>query len=109
VVFGEEYSATYTSEVEFRPDGTGYIEFRGFSTTKSGEVGRYTGMGNGLLRPDGTQVWRGVACFSNPPGKYAGLNGIAVVWEVEVAQDGTNKKQRLGVEVKGLHVRENGR
>ena len=90
VVYGEEYSTTYTAEVGYRPDGTGYIEFRGFYTTKSGLMGKFTGMGNGIVRPDGTSTWRGSVCYSNPPGNHAKLNGIAVVWEVELDKDGND-------------------
>ncbi len=87
-VLGEEFTSTYTAQTEMRPDGTMYNEFRGFYTTKSGVMGRFTGMGNGVMRPDGSQVWRGAACFSNPPGKYAKFNGMAVVWETEVDKEG---------------------
>ncbi len=85
---GEESSATRTVEVELRPDGTGYGEFRGFFTTKSGAKGQFKGMGNGVSRPDGSMSWRGVVCHSNPPGKYARFNGIVHVWETEVDKEG---------------------
>jgi hypothetical protein len=84
----EEFQGTWTSETEIRPDRTAYHVLHGFFTTKSGEMGRYTGMGNGTLGPDGTSVWRGFMCFTNPPGKYAKLNGIAAIWEVEADKEG---------------------
>jgi len=85
---GEEFSDTYTSTSETRPDGTIFIEFFGTFTTKSGLPGRYTGMGNGTTRNDGVRLGRGATCYSNPPGKYERLNGMAVVWETEVGKDG---------------------
>jgi len=85
---GEEISATWTVEGEFRPDGTGHNEFRGFYTSKSGAMGQYVGMGNGITKPDGSMIYRGVVCYSNPPGKFAKLNGIAVIWEVEMDKEG---------------------
>ncbi len=88
MLLGEETSATRTIEAEIRPDGTGYGEFRGFFTTKSGAMGQFKGMGNGVVRPDGSSTWRGVVCYSNPPGKFARFNGIALVWESEVDKEG---------------------
>jgi hypothetical protein len=85
---GDEFSTTWTSEAEVRPDGTGYTEFHGFYTTKKGGMGRYTGMGNGVMAPDGSQIWRGVVCYSNPPGMYSRFNGIAVVWELQADKEG---------------------
>jgi len=49
----EELSATWTSEGESRPDGTGHTEFHGFFTIKSGAMGQYSGNGNGINKPDG--------------------------------------------------------
>jgi hypothetical protein len=88
LVEGEEFSATWTGETEIRPDGTGHVEFHGFYSTKSGAVGRYTGIGNGIHGSDGSASYRGTACYSSPPGKYARLNGIAVVFETEHDRDG---------------------
>jgi len=88
MVLGEEFSATWTGEGEVRPDGTTHTEFHGFFTTKSGAMGQYSGMGNGIMRPDGSQTNRGVLCHSNASGKYARFNGIAIVYEVESDKDG---------------------
>jgi hypothetical protein len=85
---GEEFSCTYTMVMEIRPDGTGFMEFHGFYTTKGGVMGKYKGMGNGMSREDGTSIMRGSVCFFSPPGKYARLNGIAVVWEAETDKEG---------------------
>ena len=88
MVLGEEFSATWTNESERRPDGTGYTEFRGFFSTKSGAMGQYLGNGNGINKPDGSSIYRGAVCFSCPPGKYARFNGMAVVYEAETDKEG---------------------
>jgi hypothetical protein len=87
-VLGEEFSATWTSESVFKPDGTTHTEFLGYFTTKSGAMGQYSGMGNGMMRPDGSQTNRGVLCHLNAPGKYARFNGTAIVYEVEADKEG---------------------
>lgn len=87
-LLGEEFSTIWTNEAEVRPDGTVYIEFRGFTTTKGGATGPYKGSGNGIMRHDGSGSYRGVLCSSNPPGKYAKFNGIALVFEAEADKDG---------------------
>ena len=84
---GEEFSAMWTNENEMRPDGTMSIEAWGFFNAKDGTSGRYKIIGNGVMRPDGTGVGRGVVCYHCPPGKFAYLNGISVVWENEWDKD----------------------
>jgi hypothetical protein len=86
--YGEEFSSTWTSENEMRPDGTAHSEELGIFTTISGERGRYSGMCNGICNPDGTQSYKGAVCFSNPPGKYTRLNGIAGIYEMEFDNNG---------------------
>jgi hypothetical protein len=85
---GEEFSSTFTWETEFRPDGSGYGEIRGFFNTKNGVMGRYKGNGNGYVKPDGGQVHNGALCYSNPPGKFGELNKMAVVYEVNIDGEG---------------------
>jgi hypothetical protein len=87
---GEEFTTTYTCETGLRPDGTGWVEWWGFFNTKGGSGGRYTGNGNGVFKSEGGSVWRGDMCFSNPPGKYARLNGIAVIFENEFDKEGNH-------------------
>jgi len=82
-ILDEQLSATWTSEDDIRPDGTMGIEAHGFFNTSGGGMGRYSVIGNGMLKPDGSGVARGAVCYQCPPGKYAFLNGIAVVWEIE--------------------------
>lgn len=88
LVYGEETLATWTSESEPRPDGTSFMEFWGSFVTKGGNMGKYAGTGNFINHPDGSSVGRGCVCYSNPPGKFAKLNGIAVVWEFQMDKDG---------------------
>jgi len=85
---GEQFSSTATWESQFRPDGSGYGEIRGVFTTQSGARGSYKGNGNGHPLPDGSQVHLGALCYSNPPGKFAELNKIAVVYEGNVDKEG---------------------
>lgn len=87
-MLGEKFSATWSGEGDVRPDGTGYFEFWGFFMTESGAMGKYKGNGNGIHRPDGSMTYRGAVCYANPPGKFAKLNGTAVVYEIEVDKDG---------------------
>jgi hypothetical protein len=95
---GEEFSSTWTSELEERPDKIVHNEFHGFFVTKSGEMGRYTGMGNGFLGPDGIK-FRGTVCYDNPPGRFDWLNGTAIEWEIEIDQEGNiNNKGWEGME-----------
>ncbi len=84
VLFGEEFSATYELQVEHRPDGTGFVELHGSMIMDSGVTIDYSGIGNGRRRQDGTMIYNGAACHICPPGKFGMLNGIAVVWEMEV-------------------------
>ncbi len=85
--FGEEFTATFKTEGGIRPDGTGYVELNG-SYTMDGALIQYSGIGNGIRKPDGTWAFRGTTCYNCPPGKYARLNGIAVLWEVDVDDAG---------------------
>lgn len=85
---GEEFTCMYTANARKRPDGTIHVDFSGFFTTPSGGMGELTGMGNGVVHPDGSMTLMGVLCHNNPPGRYARYNGITVVWENETDKDG---------------------
>ncbi len=87
-ILDEECSVDWIGMAEHRPDGTGFVQFHGIFSTTSGVELEYTGIGNGVRKPDKHMVYRGAVCFSTPPGKFAHLNGIAVVWEVEVDEAG---------------------
>lgn len=88
MILGEEFSSTFSYYSEMRPDGTGYGGVRCFYRTKSGSMGRFIGNGNSINNPDGSSIIRGALCYSNPPGKYAKLNGIAVAYEFNADKDG---------------------
>jgi hypothetical protein len=80
---GEELQTTWTGEIETRHDGTQYVEAWGFFITSGGNRGTYKVIGNGIMNPDGSGNSRGVVCYNCPPGKFAYLNGIAVMYEIE--------------------------
>jgi hypothetical protein len=84
---GDDFSSTFTYEMEIKPDGTSYGEIRGFYSTKVGVMGRFKGNGNAILGPGGSGKHRGALCYFNPPGKYAYMNGIACVYEYDVDED----------------------
>jgi hypothetical protein len=85
---GEEFTATFSYTSEFRMDGTGYGAVRGYFGTNGGSVGRFVGNGNAINKLDGSSIIRGALCYSNPPGKFAKLNGIAVAYEFEADKEG---------------------
>ncbi len=87
-IYDERFSANWTGEGQSRKDRTLLIEFQGVITTKSGVTIPYTGIGSGINRDDGSTSYTGGACFSSPPGKFAKLNGISVVYKVEVDDAG---------------------
>jgi len=45
------------------------------------------------MKPDGSGIARGAVCYQCPPGKYAYLNGIAVVLEIEFEKEYNNLKK----------------
>ncbi len=85
----EEFSATYSLEAEYRSDGTGTGELNGSFTTKCGVKIAFTGIGNSVRGSDGSVMVRGASCFSCPPGRFAYLNGISVLWEADVDAGGS--------------------
>jgi hypothetical protein len=87
MILGEEFSSTWTSELVERPDQTIHNEFHGFFVTRSGDMGRYTGTGDGTTGPNGIK-FRGTVCYANPPGRLDWLNKTAIEWEVEIDQEG---------------------
>ncbi len=87
-LLGEEFSSTYTAEGRHRPDGTGFVKINGSMTTQDGMTIGYLGIGNGERGEDGSWVYKGAVCYFCAPGRFAKLNGIAVVWEMEVDAGG---------------------
>ncbi len=86
---GLEFSDIVTIELKHRKDGTVFASVGGEFTTESGENVHRSGIANGMRMPDGSYVLRGVACLSCPPGRFARLNGIAIIWEANVTNGGT--------------------
>jgi hypothetical protein len=80
---------TYTSK--FRPDGSLYGECddQGLVMTADG-VGTWTGSGVGWLSGgDGAASFRGAVYLTSAPPALAELGKVALVFEYEVAADGT--------------------
>ncbi len=84
----EEFSAIYYPVGEIRPDGTAYVELSGEFSVKREETMRNSAIGSGRIRPDGSMIHKGRACYYGPPGKFARLNGIAVAGELETGDAG---------------------
>ena len=80
---GEDFQTTWTGEIESRPDGARHSEAWGIFTIGGEIAGSYKVIGNGIIRPDGSGNSRGAICNQFPPGKFAYLNKIAVVYEME--------------------------
>ncbi len=79
--------ATYTSEM--RPDGSMYGEGKGVSMGSNGEVATWVGNGIGIPTGKGMGAkWRGAIYYSTQVEAWAKLNGISVVYEFDVAEDG---------------------
>ncbi len=91
LLLGEKFSGTYTIEGKVRPDGTGFVETRGFISTRDGYPIQLTGIANGRTEPNGITVLRGANCYSCPTGKFAKLNEIVVMWKAEVDEGGNIK------------------
>lgn len=79
---------TYCSTV--RPDGTLYGECpAGALMTQAGEMATWTGTGAGRFTGHGSAVsFRGVVYYQTASPKLARLNGIAAVYEWDVAENG---------------------
>jgi hypothetical protein len=86
---GEEFTMLQTAEIDISPDGRiGNAESWGFFNTKGGTRGQFVGHGRPVRNPDGTSSARGAYFFSNPPGKYDGLNEIPVIFENDSDKEG---------------------
>ncbi len=72
-----------------RPDGTLFAHGQGVATTDDGEMAPWQGQGAGRFTGHGTaSSWRGAIYFQTASEKLAQLNGIAVVFELEIDEDG---------------------
>ena len=78
---------TYTSTM--RPDGTMFGEGQGIVMTNDGASASWTGFGAGRLTGQGSAAsWRGALFYQTMAQPLAELNGIAVVFEFDVDQNG---------------------
>lgn len=84
---GDMFTSYFSYDLEMRGDGTTHGLIRGMFRTLSGASGTFTGEGNAVMGPDGSSKHRGCLCYSNPPGKYAAWNGVAVVYDYDVDKD----------------------
>ena len=78
---------TYWSLV--RPDGTLFGDGQGVVMTANGETATWRGQGVGRFTGRGTAVsWRGAIFYQTASEGLARLNGLAVVFEYEVDENG---------------------
>jgi len=84
---GDMFTSYFSYDMQMRPDGTTHGDIRGMYRTASGMAGTFTGEGNAIMAMDGSSKHRGCLCYSNPPGKYAAWNGVAVVFEYDVDKE----------------------
>jgi hypothetical protein len=78
---------TYVSVT--RPDGTLFGDGQGVTMTTEGAVATWRGQGVGRFTGRGTAVsWRGAVYYQSQSEKLARLNGVAVVFEFEVDENG---------------------
>ena len=72
-----------------RPDGTLFAHGQGVASTDDGEMAPWQGEGAGRFTGHGmASSWRGAIYFQTTSEKLAQLNGIAVVFELEIGEDG---------------------
>ena len=88
-VLGVEGTDMGTYTAVLRPDGTLYGEGQGCVMFRDGSVATWTGQGIGRMTGRGTAVsWRGSIYFHTASSQLARLNGVPVVYEYEVDENG---------------------
>jgi len=101
ILLGADVGEMCTFVSVIRPDGTLFADGQGVATTDDGEmaawqgqgVGRFTGHGTassfGRFTGQGTaSSWRGAIYFQTASERLAQLNGIAVVFDLEIEESG---------------------
>lgn len=89
-ILGVEQRSMWTYSSKTRPDGSIHGEGKGIMTTKEGEVIHMTGIGAAAgVGGDGSIKYRGALHFHTNSPKFSKLNGVAGVFEYNVAADGT--------------------
>jgi hypothetical protein len=76
---------TYVTSV--RPDGSLFGEGQGVVTTPDGEIATWRGQGVGRRNGGGT-AWRGAIYYQTACERLVALNGMAVVFEFDVDEQG---------------------
>jgi hypothetical protein len=70
-----------------------YGEGQGVLMTRDGDMASWVGQGVGKLGPGGSASWRGAIYYSTTSTKLARLNGVAIVFEYEVDQQGNTSSK----------------
>ena len=88
-LLGVPVSEMCTFVAVIRPDGTLFAHGQGVATTDDGEMAPWQGQGAGRFTGHGTaSSWRGAIYFQTASEKLEQLNGIAVVFELEIDESG---------------------
>ncbi len=88
-LLGVHVSEMCTVVAAIRPDGTLFAHGQGVATTDDGEMAPWQGQGAGRFTGHGTaSSWRGAIYFQTASEKLGQLNGIAVVFELEIDESG---------------------
>jgi hypothetical protein len=88
-LFGTDYSSVYTGVATPQPGGTLTAEFNGVCITKDGDSVGVKAFGRG--RPTGTGYkasWRGGVIWQSTSPKFARLNEVPGVWELDSDEAG---------------------
>lgn len=82
---GVQVDVTVTYVGTIRPSGTVAGGGNGFVVTASGQTATFTGHGVGGFTGPGQLTWRGALFYETTSDELSSLNGIAVVFEYQVA------------------------
>ncbi|WP_157372096.1 hypothetical protein [Arthrobacter sp. Soil736] len=82
---GAQVDVTVTYVGTIRPGGTVAGNGNGFVVTASGQTATFTGHGVGSFTGPGQLTWRGALFYETTSDELSSLNGIAVLFEYQVA------------------------
>jgi hypothetical protein len=89
VLLGVQTNDIGTFLATARPDGSLFGDGQGLVTTPDGEVATWRGQGIGRKRGGGTAMaWRGAIFYQTTCERLVALNGMAVVFEFDVDEQG---------------------
>jgi len=91
MIYGTEVTFIATTWAVERPHGGTYVKGHGILMTKTGEKAK--ALGSGIIFPtkDGGWAVRGARYFETGSAALKALNDVAVVFEIEIAPDGSYK------------------